>query len=278
MRRVSAAIDDSQSSDSPPDVVGEQVPRGSTGNRLTVVLAVGLAAVAVLGLVATVALVAVRNRAVTTAAPSVVGPSDSTPRATGIPPSVPTAVANLMGLSPVPAKAAPPFTLVDQHGSTVSLAALKGHPVVLEFMDPNCVDICPIVSQEFIDAYRDLGPSGPDVVFLGVNVNAYHTDVASMKSYSDEHGLSSMSSWHFLTGRVSDLQSVWQEYGVAVSAPSPTADVVHTSVVYFIDASGQERYVAFPMADHAADGSSYLPAGPTASWGRGISLVAQALR
>jgi cytochrome oxidase Cu insertion factor (SCO1/SenC/PrrC family) len=160
----------------------------------------------------------------------------------------------------------------------VSLDALKGHPVVLEFMDPHCVDICPIVSQEFIDAFRDLGPAGPSVVFLGVNVNAYHTDVPSMKAYSDAHNLDGLTSWHFLTGRVSALRSVWNDYGVSVSAPSPTADVVHTSVVYFIDASGRERYVAFPMADHAADGSSYLPAGPTASWGRGIALVAESLR
>ena len=202
----------------------------------------------------------------------------STPRATGIPPNVPTSIAALMGLSPVPITDAPSFTLVDQHGTTVSLTKFRGHPVVLEFMDPNCVDICPIVSQEFVDAYRDLGAAGRDVVFLGVNVNPYHVEVAAMRAYSDAHNLSSLPSWHFVTGRAGALQSVWHDYGVAVSAPSPTADVIHTSVLYFIDSAGRERFVAFPMADHAADGTSYLPAGPTASWGRGIALVANSLR
>jgi cytochrome oxidase Cu insertion factor (SCO1/SenC/PrrC family) len=149
---------------------------------------------------------------------------------------------------------------------------------VLEFMDPNCVDICPIVSQEFVDAYRDLGPAGPGVIFLGVNVNPFHTDVASVRAYSDAHSLNAVTSWHFLTGPASALQPVWHDYNVSVSAPNAAADVVHTSVVYFIDPAGQVRYVAFPMVDHTANGTSYLPAGPTASWGRGIALVAASMR
>lgn len=62
-----------------------------------------------------------------------------------------------MQLSPVPVTRAPGFTLTDQDGQAMSLASLRGRAVVLEFMDPHCTDICPIVSREFIDAYRDLG-------------------------------------------------------------------------------------------------------------------------
>jgi len=62
---------------------------------------------------------------------------------------------------------------------------------------------------------------------------------------------------------------------VAVDAPSRNADVIHTSVVYFIDLSGRERYAASPMVDHGSSGSSYLPAGQLASWGHGIALVAR---
>ena len=47
----------------------------------------------------------------------------------------------------------------------------RGKVVVLEFMDPHCTDIYPIVSQEFIDAYHDLGRAAGDVVFAAVNVN-----------------------------------------------------------------------------------------------------------
>jgi len=57
-----------------------------------------------------------------------------------------------MQLSPVPVARAPGFLLTDQAGHAVSLTSLRGRVVVLEFMDPHCTCICPIVSQEFISA------------------------------------------------------------------------------------------------------------------------------
>jgi hypothetical protein len=59
-------------------------------------------------------------------------------RPSGIPASVPTGTINLMGLSPVPASAAPGFTLTDQDGRNLPLSRFRGKVVVLEFMDPHC--------------------------------------------------------------------------------------------------------------------------------------------
>jgi cytochrome oxidase Cu insertion factor (SCO1/SenC/PrrC family) len=197
-------------------------------------------------------------------------------RPTGIPASVSDAQVNLMGLSPVPVRPAPGFTLTDQDGRTLSLASLRGKAVVLEFMDPHCTDICPIVSQEYVDAYRDLGPLAGKVVFAAVNVNQYHAGVSDMMAYSREQRLNTIPAWHFLTGAVPDLRKVWDGYEIAVRAPSPDADIVHTSAVYFIDPAGRERFIAAPMADHTSSGS-YLPAGQITAWGQGIAQVARTL-
>jgi cytochrome oxidase Cu insertion factor (SCO1/SenC/PrrC family) len=197
-------------------------------------------------------------------------------RASGIPASVPTEMSYLMGLSTVPTKPAPGFTLTDQNGRVVSLASLRGHPVVLEFMDPHCVDICPIVSQEFIDASLDLGKAS-NVAFLAVNVNVYYRSVADMAAYSREHQLTTLPAWHFVTGSPASLEAVWHGYNIAVMAPNPNADIIHTSVVYFIDPQGRERYIATPMVDYTASGAAYLPAGPMAEWGQGIALVTRSL-
>ncbi len=159
----------------------------------------------------------------------------------------------------------------------MSLAGFRGRAVVLEFIDPHCTDICPIVSREFIDAYRDLGATASRVVFLAVNVNPYHAKVADMAAYSAEQGLNTVPSWHFFTGQVAALRAVWGRYGVLVDAPGPDADVIHTSAVYFIDPSGRERFVAEPMDDKTASGTAYLPAGQLTSWGQGIALVARQL-
>jgi cytochrome oxidase Cu insertion factor (SCO1/SenC/PrrC family) len=198
-------------------------------------------------------------------------------RPTGIPASVSTRVADMMQLSPVPASSAPGFTLTDQAGHTVSLASFRGRVVVLEFMDPHCTDICPIVSQEFIAAYRDLGRLASRVAFVAVNVNHYHLRVADVAAFSSEQRLTTIPSWYFLTGTYPSLQAVWQAYDVSVYAPGPNADVQHSSAMYFIDRQGRERYLASPMVDHTAAGSSYLPADQLTAWGQGIAQVARQL-
>jgi cytochrome oxidase Cu insertion factor (SCO1/SenC/PrrC family) len=198
----------------------------------------------------------------------------SLPRASGLPANLSTPVADELGVSPVQAHRAPNFTLTDQAGRTLSLSSFHGQAVVLEFMDPHCTDICPIVSQEFVDAYRDLGARARTTVFVAVNVNRFHTSTAAMAAYSTAHGLSQLPDWHFFTGPVAALRKVWQEYGVYVYAPNPNADVTHSSVVYWIDAKGRARYVAEPYADHHKNGSAYLPAATMAEWGRGISRLA----
>lgn len=196
-------------------------------------------------------------------------------RPTGIPPEVSTSMAVQMQLSPVPIATAPGFTLTDQAGHQISLASFRGRTVVLTFMDSHCTDVCPIVSREFIDAHHDLGADASRVVFVAVNVNPYHRQVADVAAYSREQRLDSIGSWYFLTGSLRSLHAVWSAYQIAVVARSKNADVLHTSLVYFIDPRGRERYVAAPMADHTKKGAAYLPPNLLTSWARGIALVAQ---
>ena len=198
-------------------------------------------------------------------------------RPVGIPASVSTRTADLMQLSSVPTALAPGFTLTDQAGRALSLASFRGRVVVMEFMDPHCTDICPIVSEEFIDAYRALGSRASQVVFVAVNVNQYHLQVADVAAFSSEQRLTTIPTWHFMTGPYQSLRTVWQAYNVEVEAPGPNADIVHSSVMYFIDPTGQERYLASPMVDHTKGGSSFMPANQLAAWGQGIAQVARQL-
>ena len=195
-------------------------------------------------------------------------------RPSGIPSNISTSLANLMQISPIPGVRAPGFTLTDQRGRTMSLASLRGKVVVLEFMDPHCTDICPIVSQEFVDAYHALGANNSKVVFAAINVNQYYTTVPEMAAYSGQHQLSTIPAWHFFTGPVPALRTAWRDYNIQVAAPNPNADIEHTSAVYFIDARGAERYLATPMVDHTSNGTAYLPPAQVAAWAGGIARLA----
>lgn len=200
------------------------------------------------------------------------------PRTSGIPANVSTSLAYMMQLSPVPAHMAPGFALTDQNGHRVSMAGLRGKSVLLTFMDPHCIDICPLVSREFLNAWRDLGPAArKNVVIVAVNVNRYHGGVSDMAAYTRRMQLGSIPTWHFVTGSLPALRKVWRDYGIYVDAPSPNADVKHTSLIYFINPQGRERYVVAPMVDHGKNGMAYLPPRQLAKWGRGIALVTRSV-
>lgn len=161
---------------------------------------------------------------------------------------------------------APNFTLTDQNGKTISLSSLRGKVVVLEFMDPKCTDICPVVSQEIIKANQLLGNKASQVEFLAVNVNQYHESQKDIMGFSKEQGLNKLSNWHFLTGTTSELKAIWKAYGIQV-IPNPTGDVEHSSFMYFISKDGTEMYLANPDNSKAT-----IP-----EWSQGISYVTNKL-
>ncbi len=236
--------------------------------RRRVVITLGLVAAFLIGVYVYAALVIVGQRNA--------GPGPQL-RPSGIPANVPTSLANLMQLSPLGATRAPGFRLTDQRGRTLTLADLRGKVVILEFMDPHCVDICPIVSQEFVTAYHDLGAQAGKVVFAAVNVNPYFNSVHDVAAFSAEHQLTTIPGWHFFTGRLPALRAVWRSYAIGVAAPSRNADIIHSSAVYFIDARGVERFAASPMVDHTSRGTAYLPPSQLAAWGHGMALLARDL-
>lgn len=196
-------------------------------------------------------------------------------------------MADFMGLSPLPhtrpasftaqGRATPGPGLVDQNGRRIHLSQFRGKAVVLEFMDPLCVDICPLLSQEIVLANRDLGPKAKDVVFLAVNVNSAHNSVAAVRAFTEEHGLASLPNWHFLTGPVQALQPVWANYGIDVQISPTTGAVVHSDQMYFIGPKGYERYEAAPNATILPNGTAVLPPASLARWGRGIANYAGSL-
>lgn len=172
----------------------------------------------------------------------------------------------LTGLNTLGNRPAPGFQLVDQQGRSVSLKQFRGHVVVLEFMDPRCKDICPIISQEFIQADHLLGAQQSNIDFVAINVNQYHNKVADVFAFSHEQGLTHLPNWYFATGSTAALQAAWRNYSVYVQ-PNKTGDVVHSSYMYFINPLGQEVYLANP--DNKVS--------TIAGWGHAIAYYAQQL-
>lgn len=159
------------------------------------------------------------------------------------------------------------FTLTDESGKELNLSDYRGKAVILTFLDPECTDVCPIISAEFVEAAKELGSANRNVEFIGVNVNTYHRSNAELSKFSRDHGLSKLPNWHFVSGTPSQLARVWKAYGVYVKQ-NPTGDVVHSDYIYFIDPKGNERYIAASATNSKT---------PIAQWGSGIAYYVNSL-
>jgi cytochrome oxidase Cu insertion factor (SCO1/SenC/PrrC family) len=139
---------------------------------------------------------------------------------------------------------APDFRLTDQSGAPVSLAALRGRPVIVAFIDPLCRDYCPIEAQHLNDVVRTL-PVGQKPAIVAVSVNVYGNAHANL--VEDGRKWKLVPQWRWAIGPAAALGRVWSAYHIAVLATTKTVAGVkvhtigHTEAAYVIDAHGFQR-------------------------------------
>jgi cytochrome oxidase Cu insertion factor (SCO1/SenC/PrrC family) len=138
---------------------------------------------------------------------------------------------------------APAFSLVDQRGDPVTLAALRGHVVAMTFLDPVCTTDCPLIAQEFRLADQQLAGDGHQVDFVAVVANPIYRSSSFTNAFDQQEGLNHLANWYYLTGSLPELQRVWNAYGVLIDTVSNGAMVAHSDLAVVIDASGHERDV-----------------------------------
>jgi cytochrome oxidase Cu insertion factor (SCO1/SenC/PrrC family) len=139
---------------------------------------------------------------------------------------------------------APEFRLTDQNGAPVSLAALRGRPVLVTFIDPLCRNYCPIEAQRLNDVVRTF-PQGSKPVIVAVSVNVYGN--AHSILMEDARKWKLVPEWRWAIGRPAALSRVWNAYHVEVLTQTKTLagitvhTIAHTEGAYLIDAKGYQR-------------------------------------
>lgn len=216
---------------------------------------------AVLGLVV---LTVVINRVASSSPPSTTTPTTSAGLTVGgtAPPSdanqVHAPLRQLLALSALHGQHAAPFSLTDAAtGKTVTLSSLSGRVVVLTFADATCKDICPVLAAELHAAAADLGVTKVPVVFVTVNSDPLAT-AAKDAVILRQPLLASLPGWMFLTGSVHELNGVWKDYGISITADPSTGAASHNDLLYFIAPNGKLEWSALPFADQSAKGTFSL--------------------
>jgi cytochrome oxidase Cu insertion factor (SCO1/SenC/PrrC family) len=165
-------------------------------------------------------------------------------------------------------QAAPDFTLTDQFGQPVSLSSYRGKVVILAFNDSECSSVCPLTTTALVDAKTMLGAAASQVQLLGINANPKDTSIEDVLSYSQLHGM--LYQWRYLTGSLSQLQTVWKDYSIGVTVNENQID--HEPAIFVINQQGrlaklyltQLAYSAVPQLGQllANEVSSLLPSHP----------------
>jgi cytochrome oxidase Cu insertion factor (SCO1/SenC/PrrC family) len=138
---------------------------------------------------------------------------------------------------------APRFTLVDQRGVNYSFP-VAGRYAVVTFLDPRCWTDCPLLASQLETLSRSLSPAERSrIEFVAVAANPYHETETDVRHFMSAHDLDRLSGFHFLTGRLAQVRSVWNRFGVEVSASPRDAMSVHSDVVEVIDPAGAIRVV-----------------------------------
>jgi cytochrome oxidase Cu insertion factor (SCO1/SenC/PrrC family) len=142
------------------------------------------------------------------------------------------------------ARRAPKFRLTDQAGHPVSLAADRGRPVILTFVDPLCRNLCPLAAHVLNQASNEL-PADQRPAIIAVSVDIYADSHADLEQDFSRWHL--VPQWRWAIGKPKQLASVWRQYKVGVSVTTKRISrttvhfITHDELAYIIDPNGYER-------------------------------------
>lgn len=142
---------------------------------------------------------------------------------------------NVIG-APLTRQTTPPLTgLVDQNGTPISLADEKGHVVLVAFMDPLCVNLCPILGRDIVAVEQALPKTiKPVLLIVSVMPDRTATDV---KTFIKTNLTAQWDpGWHWLLGPDAALKITWLQWGEPLEVPK-------TNYLDVIDPQGYLRVV-----------------------------------
>src|SRR5258707_13844237 len=82
----------------------------------------------------------------------------------------------------------PAISLLDQHGSAVSLASLKGKPVLVDFIYTSSASTCPMLTAKMAAIAHQLGPAlGAGVTIVSIALDPEHDTPPGLVKYPKSH-------------------------------------------------------------------------------------------
>lgn len=138
----------------------------------------------------------------------------------------------------------PPFSLVNQHNSTINEQMLDDHVTVVNFFFSFCPGICPKLMRSMNHVSTSFADD-PSLLLLSHSVTPDHDTVVKLKAYAKKNEITDPR-WHLLTG---DREQIYQLGRMVYFAEedlgevTTTDDFLHTESLILIDTDRHVRGV-----------------------------------
>ena len=155
----------------------------------------------------------------------------------------PVAGSRFEGALMPPRVPAPELGLRDQDGRRVTMAELRGRPVLVTFLYSHCEESCPAEVQQIKGALDDLGRDYPAVA---ISVDPERDTPESARHFLAEQGMTGR--MRFVLGTREELRRLWKGYFVTPQ----TRRQEHMGRIVLLDGRGMQR-VGFPVEQATPD-------------------------
>jgi protein SCO1 len=132
----------------------------------------------------------------------------------------------------------PDVSLIDQHGQAISLASLKGKPVLIDFIYTSCASTCPVLTSKIAAVARELGPALNTVTIVSITLDPEHDSPAQLAAYAKSQTADSKS-WLFLTGKPADIDQVLAAFKLRRMRESD-GSIMHSVSAFLLGPDGHQ--------------------------------------
>jgi cytochrome oxidase Cu insertion factor (SCO1/SenC/PrrC family) len=146
----------------------------------------------------------------------------------------------------------PSVSLIDQHGTAVSLASLRGKPVLIDFIYTSCASTCPLLTAKMASIAHQLGPVlGADVTMVSITLDPEHDRPAELAKYAKSHDADE-NGWIFLTGTPAQIDQVLAQFKLRRTRESD-GTITHSIEAFLLGPDGHQvrQYSALDVSPDA---------------------------
>lgn len=135
----------------------------------------------------------------------------------------------------------PDIKLVDQYAQPVSLASLKGRPVLFDFFYTTCPGPCLVLTARMRSVAEKLGDSlGARAWFVSVTVDPERDRPTELLAYAKEQR-AERKGWFFLTGTPAQIDALMARFKL-IRHHESDGSVDHVLEFFLVGPDGQLRY------------------------------------